>query len=202
MTRRSGSIGLRLYHEALSRALQEVRSRVTQGLLESVAESIHRQRAKVVCLHGRLEVDSEPVVFHASPAGLVMLKESDQLLEPLIAPGELLLTMEPAVLCPSIQSSMGELCSILDQAETMRIPSPSVMLHAQEVSANTRVAMTEFFKDTPLPNGWTFDGSRYVSFDGQRSRERPDIDDLIEQWHLHDAKRCEELQKIEGFLLD
>ncbi|CAM9378684.1 unnamed protein product, partial [Chrysoparadoxa australica] len=33
-----------------------------------------------------------------------------------------------------------------------------------------------------LPEGWYFDGSGYVSCDGKRSRDRPDLDQIINHY--------------------
>ena len=49
----------------------------------------------------------------------------------------------------------------------------------------------ELHRNDPLPDGWFFDGTRYVNFSGGRAARRPDEEEILLAWVAEENKRID-----------
>jgi len=82
------------------------------------------------------------------------------------------------------------LTRLFAQAEH-REAAPLAMKSRASLTNSETGKVLELHRNDPLPDGWFFDGTRYVNFSGGRAVRRPDEEEILMAWVAEENSRVE-----------
>jgi hypothetical protein len=129
---------------------------------------------------------------------MTLVRESDHpIIETTMAQGTVTLTVTPSRAPPAaeLEQSLADLCETLATADSISVPTPQ-QTDMRSLTGESELAILEFLRDVPLPDGWIYDGAFYISFDGRRTKRRPDADQVLAMWPSHNARRCDDVARL------